>query len=97
MQEEVNDLCLCTMALNARPSLQLVVKLWMLTLGYLQRPDQKSLIINSTKQNSSVSASVNTGIAQQDEHIFNILIVLVLSRSFLTQQFSFGTKAAEHL
>ncbi len=54
MEEEVNDLCLCTMALNARPSLQLVVKLWMLTLGYLQKPDQNSLIIDSTQQNQRV-------------------------------------------
>ena len=37
----VPDLCLCTMALNARPSLQLVVKLWTLTLGYLRRTGTK--------------------------------------------------------
>ena len=31
----VSYLCLCMMALNARPSLQLVVKLRTLTLGHL--------------------------------------------------------------
>lgn len=41
-------LCLCTIALNARPSLQLVVKLWTLTFGYL-KGEQLSLVQNQNQ------------------------------------------------
>lgn len=36
-------LCLCIRALKARPSLQQVVKFWMLTSGYLDHQDSKVL------------------------------------------------------
>lgn len=81
------------MALNARPSLQLVVKLWMLTLGYLQRPEQKSSIINST-QHKSVANAVEPSKAYMVKYGKTCVIESSLSLPLLTQQFSFGTKAA---
>lgn len=63
------------MALNARPSLQLVVKLWMFTLGYLQKSDQNSLIISSTQQDSITSRSnENSKHTQCFPHIHTVCI-----------------------